>query len=86
MPNFGTLVWGPPEFRRFTAEIRFAEYRRGRISLLSSSPPTPRAQYPLTQRLRAAITRRAWQVCDVTRAAVLVACSLFVCLLSEFHV
>ena len=26
MPNFGTLVLGPPEFRRFSAEIRFAEY------------------------------------------------------------
>ena len=35
MPNFWTLVWGPPEFRRFSAEIRFAEMRRGRISLLS---------------------------------------------------
>jgi hypothetical protein len=34
MPNFGTLVLGPPEFRRFSAEIRFAESRRSRISLL----------------------------------------------------
>ena len=34
MPNFWTLVWGPPEFRRFSAEIRFAEMRRGRITLL----------------------------------------------------
>ncbi len=32
MPNFWTLVWGPPAFRRFSAEIRFAEMRRGRIS------------------------------------------------------
>jgi hypothetical protein len=35
MPNFGTLVFGPREFRRFSAEIRFVEYRRSRISLLS---------------------------------------------------
>jgi hypothetical protein len=35
MPNFGTLVLGPHEIRRFSAEIRFAEYRRSRISLLS---------------------------------------------------
>jgi hypothetical protein len=34
MPNFGTLVLGPPEICRFSAEIRFAEYRRSRISLL----------------------------------------------------
>jgi hypothetical protein len=36
MPNCGTLVLGPPEFRRFSAEIRFAEYRRSRITHLSS--------------------------------------------------
>ena len=35
MPNFGTLVLGPPEFRRFSAEIRFAEYRRSRIRIPS---------------------------------------------------
>jgi hypothetical protein len=35
MPNFGTLVLGPPEIRRFSAEIRFVEYRRSRISPLS---------------------------------------------------
>jgi hypothetical protein len=34
MPNCGTLVLGPPEFRRFSAEIRFAEYRRSRITHL----------------------------------------------------
>ena len=37
MPNFGTLVLGPHEFRRFSAEIRFAENRRSRISLLRST-------------------------------------------------
>ena len=45
MPNFWTLVWGPPAFRRFSAEIRFAEMRRGRISLFSPRrdcfPPQP---------------------------------------------
>ena len=35
MPN-----WGPPEFRRFSAEIRFAEMRHGRISLLRLLPGT----------------------------------------------
>ena len=34
MPNFGTLVLGPPKFRRLSAEIRFAEYRRSQITLL----------------------------------------------------
>jgi hypothetical protein len=36
MPNFGTLVFGPPDIRRIFAEYRFAEYRRSRISLLRS--------------------------------------------------
>ena len=40
MPNFWTMVWGPPAFRRFSAEIRFAGMRRGRITLLRSNLAT----------------------------------------------
>ena len=40
MPNFGTLVLGPLDIRRFSAEYRFAEYRRSRITLLRLGVPS----------------------------------------------